>query len=156
MDAKVTVIARVRAKSHIMPIGVLVVVMILTLAFQACVRTQPNAFTTAPSSSFARKPATTGSPAITPKTDSVTATATESLATLTTASANVSTKVDFATQVRPILQSRCQPCHFSGGKVYDRLPFDRPETIKTLGTKLFTRIKDENERRLIREFLSQE
>jgi hypothetical protein len=86
----------------------------------------------------------------------VTATTTESLATLTTASANVSRKVDFATQVRPILESRCQPCHFSGGKVYDRLPFDRPETIKTLGTKLFTRIKDENERRLIREFLSQE
>jgi hypothetical protein len=136
-----------------MRIGVLVV-MVLTLAFHACVRTQPNA--TAPSSSITRKPATTGSPARTPKTDSVTATTADSLATLTTASANVSTKVDFATQIRPILESRCQPCHFSGGKVYDRLPFDRPETIKTLGTKLFTRIKDEIERRLIREFLSQE
>jgi len=65
-------------------------------------------------------------------------------------------KVDFATQVRPILESRCTPCHFAGGKMYERLPFDRPETIKTLGTKLFTRIKDENEQRLIREFLSQE
>jgi hypothetical protein len=86
----------------------------------------------------------------------VTATTADSLATLTTASANVSTKVDFATQILPLLESRCQPCHFSGGKVYDRLPFDRPETIKTLGTKLFTRIKDEIERRLIREFLSQE
>lgn len=39
--------------------------------------------------------------------------------------------------------------------MYDRLPFDRPETIKTLGTKLFTRIKDEKEQRLIQEFLSQ-
>jgi hypothetical protein len=48
------------------------------------------------------------------------------------------------------------PCHFSGGKVYDKLPFDRAQTIKTLGTKLFTRIHDENERKLIREFLSQE
>jgi len=36
------------------------------------------------------------------------------------------------------------------------MPFDRPETIKTLGTKLFTRIRDENERRLIRDFLAQE
>ena len=60
-------------------------------------------------------------------------------------------KVDFATQIRPILEERCRPCHFAGGKVYEHLPFDRPATITTLGTKLFTRIKDENERRLIRE-----
>jgi hypothetical protein len=46
-------------------------------------------------------------------------------------------------------------CHFSGGKVYQRMPFDRSETIKTLGTKLFTRIKDENERQIIREFLAE-
>lgn len=65
-------------------------------------------------------------------------------------------KVDFATQIKPILEARCQPCHFSGGKVYQKMPFDRPETIKTLGTKLFTRIKDENERRLIRDFLAQD
>jgi len=63
---------------------------------------------------------------------------------------------EFATQIEPLLKSKCQPCHFSGGKVYDKLPFDRPETIKTLGTKLFTRIHDENERKLIREFLSQD
>ncbi|HEY8186389.1 MAG TPA: hypothetical protein VIF64_09985 [Pyrinomonadaceae bacterium] len=64
-------------------------------------------------------------------------------------------KVDFQTQIRPVLQAKCQPCHFSGGQVYQRMPFDRPETIKTLGTKLFTRIRDENERRLIRNFLAQ-
>jgi uncharacterized membrane protein len=67
-----------------------------------------------------------------------------------------SAKVDFQTQIQPVLQAKCQPCHFSGGKVYSSMPFDRPQTIKTLGTKLFTRIKDENERRLIREFLAQE
>ncbi|HSS22570.1 MAG TPA: hypothetical protein VLL54_21035 [Pyrinomonadaceae bacterium] len=64
-------------------------------------------------------------------------------------------KVDFSTQIKPVLQAKCQPCHFSGGKMYDKMPFDRGETIKTLGTKLFTRIKDENERRIIREFLAQ-
>jgi len=36
------------------------------------------------------------------------------------------------------------------------MPFDRPETIKRLGTKLFTRIKDENERQIIRAFLEQQ
>jgi hypothetical protein len=63
-------------------------------------------------------------------------------------------KPDFASEIKPIFQGRCQPCHFAGGKVYDRLPFDKPETITRLGTKLFTRIKDEKEQRLIREFLA--
>jgi hypothetical protein len=34
------------------------------------------------------------------------------------------------------------------------MPFDKPETITRLGTKLFTRIKDEKEQRLIRVFLA--
>jgi cytochrome c5 len=65
-------------------------------------------------------------------------------------------RVDFATQIKPIFEARCQPCHFSGGKVYAKMPFDSPETIRNMGTKLFTRIKDENERRVIRDFLAQE
>jgi hypothetical protein len=67
-----------------------------------------------------------------------------------------SARVDFDTQIKPVLQAKCQPCHFNGGQVYSKMPFDRPETIKTLGTKLFTRIKDENERRVIRDFLAQQ
>ena len=64
-------------------------------------------------------------------------------------------KPDFAAEIKPIFQARCQPCHFQGGKVYDKLPFDKAETITRLGTKLFTRIKDDKEQRLIREFLDQ-
>jgi len=75
---------------------------------------------------------------------------------LKSSSAPASTKVDFATQIKPIFEAKCQPCHFNGGTMYQSLPFDRPETIKTLGTKLFTRIKDEDNRRLIREFLAQQ
>jgi hypothetical protein len=71
-------------------------------------------------------------------------------------SATTTKRVDFPTQIKPMLEAKCQPCHFSGGKVYAQMPFDRAETIKTMGTKLFTRIKDENERRLIRDFLAQE
>ena len=63
-------------------------------------------------------------------------------------------RVDFESQLKPIFKSKCMPCHFSGGQMYDRLPFDKPETIRKLGTRLFTRIKDENERRLIEEFLA--
>ena len=77
------------------------------------------------------------------------------LATLT----SIKTMADrptFASDIRPILQSSCQPCHFQGGKMYEKLPFDKPETIIQLGTKLFTRIKDEEEQRVIREFLSEQ
>jgi hypothetical protein len=69
--------------------------------------------------------------------------------------APASAAADFAQDVRPILEKHCQPCHFEGGKMYERLPFDRPETIQRLGTKLFTRIKAEDEQAVIRRFLAQ-
>jgi len=62
--------------------------------------------------------------------------------------------VDFARDVRPILERRCQPCHFTGGKMYEKLPFDRAATIDRLGTRLFTRIKDKNEQEIIRRYLA--
>ena len=64
-------------------------------------------------------------------------------------------RVDFARDVRPILEARCQPCHFAGGRMYDALPFDREETVHLLGAKLFTRIKAENDQRVIGALLSQ-
>jgi hypothetical protein len=64
-------------------------------------------------------------------------------------------RVDFDTQVKPIFKSNCMPCHFQGGQMYDKLPFDNPATIRKLGARLFTRIKEENDRRLIESFLSQ-
>ena len=72
----------------------------------------------------------------------------------TTAPLTGATKPDFDKEIKPILQSRCMPCHFQGGKVYDKMPFDKPETISRLGEKMFTRIKDEKEQRAIREFLA--
>jgi len=71
------------------------------------------------------------------------------------ASSTPKERVDFDTQLKPIFQSKCMPCHFSGGQMYDRLPFDKPATIRKLGTKLFTRIKDEHDRKLIEDFLTQ-
>ena len=76
------------------------------------------------------------------------------IASATTTSA-AKERVDFDTQLKPIFQSKCMPCHFSGGQMYDRLPFDKPATIRKLGTRLFTRIKEENDRRMIEDFLTQ-
>jgi hypothetical protein len=72
-----------------------------------------------------------------------------------TTSSSAKERVDFDTQLKPIFQSKCMPCHFSGGKMYDLLPFDKPATIKKLGTRLFTRIKEEHDRKLIEDFLAQ-
>jgi hypothetical protein len=62
--------------------------------------------------------------------------------------------VTFEKDIAPRLSASCQPCHYPGGKVYAKMPFDRPETIRTLGTKLFTRIKDEKDQAMIRSFLA--
>jgi hypothetical protein len=71
------------------------------------------------------------------------------------ATSTATERIDFETQLKPIFKSKCMPCHFSGGQMYERLPFDKPATIRKLGTRLFTRIKEENERRLIEDFLKQ-
>jgi len=64
---------------------------------------------------------------------------------------------EFTSKVRPILEAHCRPCHFPDGKMYARLPFDRPETIRKLGSaRLFTRLKDQKERSVVRAFLGEE
>ena len=117
---------------RVMRVCVLILALALASFDQACESLKPGVAAPVLSGSSAPKPAQP-SPSATPPT-----------------------RVDFDTQVRPLLQSKCTPCHFAGGTMYARLPFDRPETIKTLGTKLFTRIKDEKEQQLIRDFLAQQ
>jgi hypothetical protein len=114
-----------------MRVCVLILSLTLFAGYEACSRARPNAATAVYGLSAAK---------------SATANASETS----------SARIDFDTQVRPIFEARCTPCHFKGGTMYERLPFDRAETIRTLGAKLFTRIKDEKEQSLIREFLKQQ
>lgn len=44
--------------------------------------------------------------------------------------------------ILPMLKTNCQPCHFEGGQVFAKLPFDQYETVKTLGKKLNTRLQE--------------
>lgn len=60
---------------------------------------------------------------------------------------------EFASRVRPLLRERCSPCHFPGGRVHDELPFDREETVRSLGKALFTRLKDPEARAILEAFL---
>ncbi|HWM94971.1 MAG TPA: hypothetical protein VN493_29725 [Thermoanaerobaculia bacterium] len=64
-------------------------------------------------------------------------------------------RVDFDTQIKPVLQTHCTPCHFPGGIMHERLPFDQARTVRDLGEKLFTRIKDEQDQALMRSFFAQ-
>ena len=84
------------------------------------------------------------------------ATAVKPSADDTATTSNETARVDFDTQVKPIFKSQCTPCHSNGGQMYDKLPFDKPETIRKLGVKVFTRIKGPDDRKLIEAFLTQQ
>lgn len=62
--------------------------------------------------------------------------------------------IDFSTQVQPILVKNCSPCHFTGGKMYEKMPFDKEATIISHRTGILKRFKGE-ENELIRSFLDQ-
>ena len=125
--------------------------VLMVLAGLACVRKMNRTTNTQLSREANADPMVTPAPSLEP-TDTPTPAPTE---TPTAApSPTAPRRVSFTDDIRPIL-APCQPCHFPGGKVYDRLPFDRPETVRTLGTKLFTRIKDEEQQQVIRTFLAQ-
>jgi len=63
-------------------------------------------------------------------------------------------EASFAASVRPILLNHCAPCHEPGGKMYDRLPFDRAETIASHREGVLRRIKAEDERAAIEKWLA--
>ena len=55
----------------------------------------------------------------------------------------------FQKHVLPLLQANCNPCHFPGGKVYKKLPFDDYKTVASLGKKLNTRLKQKKQQAVI-------
>ena len=62
--------------------------------------------------------------------------------------------IDFTTQIKPILVKNCSPCHFTGGKMYEKMPFDKDTTIINHETGILKRIKgDENV--LLKTFIQQ-
>ncbi|MBI3005724.1 MAG: hypothetical protein HYY49_09975 [Ignavibacteriales bacterium] len=51
----------------------------------------------------------------------------------------------FQADILPLLKISCSPCHFPGGKVYVEYPFDKYKTVASLGLKLNTRLKSEQQ-----------
>ena len=50
----------------------------------------------------------------------------------------------FASAVRPVLVAHCTPCHEPGGKMYDRMPFDKAETIASHRDVVLRRLKGDD------------
>ena len=59
------------------------------------------------------------------------------------------TLTTYRDDVLPLLQANCTPCHFPGGKVYKKLPFDDSATVAGLGKKLNTRLKKPEQQAII-------
>jgi cytochrome c553 len=60
------------------------------------------------------------------------------------AAATPTSAATFAATVAPILAVKCAPCHNPGGKMYDRLPFDRWEVVASHAGGVRRRLKDED------------
>jgi len=63
--------------------------------------------------------------------------------------------ISFSNQVQPILLKRCSPCHFTGGKMYIRMPFDHDTTILKHSEGILRRIKTGDDNLIIRSFVEQ-
>src|SRR5437867_12853404 len=100
-----------------MPKSMLMLTLILIAGFKTCNGTKPNALTK--SSTTMNEP--------------------------TTSTQTLAERPTVPPDIRPILQPRCEPCHFQGGQMYEKLPFDKPETITMLGRKLSTRINNDDQ-----------
>lgn len=64
--------------------------------------------------------------------------------------------LDFDKDIKPVLQSHCMPCHFTGGKMYEKMPFDKAQTLLDHQEGIVKRIKDPDEAEKLKAFLEQQ
>jgi hypothetical protein len=63
--------------------------------------------------------------------------------------------INFVSQVQPILQKNCSPCHFTGGKMYEKMPFDDPKTLLGHQSGILKRIKKDDENLVLKQFIEE-
>ena len=71
-------------------------------------------------------------------------------------SKTITDTVNFKTDVVPILNTKCSPCHFEGGKMYEKMPFDSDVTILNHQAGILKRLKNEPVGTLIRQLIEQQ
>ena len=60
--------------------------------------------------------------------------------------------IHFASHVMPLLQQKCSPCHFEGGKMHVKMPFDEASTIISHQAGILKRFSHE-EKMLLEKFI---
>ena len=60
--------------------------------------------------------------------------------------------IGFASHIMPLLQQKCSPCHFEGGKMHAKMPFDKASTLISHETGILKRFSDE-EKMLLQKFI---
>ena len=70
------------------------------------------------------------------------------------ASADPPAPVSFQASIQPLLARRCTPCHVPGGRMYERMPFDDPDVVRSHREGIERRLKDPEEKRLLERWLS--
>src|SRR5687767_4127594 len=58
--------------------------------------------------------------------------------------------INFTSHVMPLLQQKCSPCHFEGGKMYAKMPFDKASTLINHETGILKRFSDEEKMLLLK------
>jgi len=58
----------------------------------------------------------------------------------------------FAVDIVPMLELRCEGCHFPGGPQYASLPFDDPRVVLRLGDQMLSQLEGED-RTLVADFI---
>ena len=64
--------------------------------------------------------------------------------------------VNYKKDLLPVLQKKCSPCHFAGGKMYEKMPFDNSLTILNHEAGILKRFKDQPEAAMIKQFIQQQ
>ena len=64
--------------------------------------------------------------------------------------------VSFEASVKPLLARTCTPCHVPGGRMYERMPFDRPEVVFAHKEGVLRRMKNPDDRQLLERWFAQE
>jgi hypothetical protein len=57
--------------------------------------------------------------------------------------------------VKQMLSTNCSPCHNPGGKMYESLPFDNPETVRTHSMPISGRLNKPEDKKLLEDWLSE-
>jgi hypothetical protein len=58
----------------------------------------------------------------------------------------------FASTIAPMLARNCTPCHVPGGKLYARLPFDKPEVVASHAASMLKRLNSPADKRLLEDW----